>query len=487
MRIIAGFLGEILVVMGLVLMVPMFAAPFMGEAVLMSAFLYPAAGSIAIGAVLYRIRDRRSPTTAQAMVICALAWFLLSAVGSLPFRAVLGVSWTDALFESTCGFTTTGATVLRGLDFMPRSILLWRSLSQWIGGLGILTFFLAIASRVPGAHRLAGAEGNAIFSGRPVPGLLHTVKILWTLYAAFTAITAVLLILAGMDLFDGINHGMTIVSTGGFSTRDAGIGWYAMQGNGNGILIEYAAILGMLAGGTSFIVHYRAFRGEGIRAYKAGTEVLLWWLLIGSFTAVILLEQGLRLGFSAIRTEFMFRRVLFHVVSLSSSAGFTTENLGGGFFGPAAQQLFLLMMLVGGCSGSTSGGIRVFRFSVLWKVASEEYRRVFRSQRAVSGARFQGALLDRRETERIAGILFIWLLLILTGGVLTAVISPGTDGLEAFSGMFSAVGNTGPSLLTPETVRGMPGGVKIIYITGMFAGRLEILPLLVLFSRKAWR
>ncbi len=469
---------------GLVLLPPAVYALLSGEASLASPFLYTAAVSAALGFILYRNRDASPPTTSQAMIICVLSWAIISLVGAVPIVIILDVSWMDGIFESVSGFTTTGITMLTGLDHMPRSVILWRSISQWIGGLGILTFFLAVAARVPGAHRLMGAEGHKIFSGRPVPGLIHTVKILWTIYFVFTAVAAVAYILAGMSVFSGINHGLTTIATGGFSPHDQSIGYYAATGTGNHRLIEYIAIAGMTAGALSFIVHYRILRGEGLKPLFNGGEMRLFWKLIAVFFMVII---GERLLAGSPVTEASFRKVLFQTISVLTTTGYATEDLTSPFFGAAARQMFLLMMVIGGCAGSTSGGVKVLRISILFSVASEEIKKLFRADRAISGTRYDGTLLNRDETERIAGILFLWVLLLALGGTVTALLTPGMNGMTAASGMFSALGNIGPCFIAQQEMMNLHWGVKTTYIIGMLAGRLEILPVLLLFSRRAWR
>jgi len=487
MRIITGFIGRLLMVLALILTVPLLFAVISREIECIEPFLYAAAGSAVVGILLFLTRDRRDPTTAQAMSICTLSWLTLSVAGSIPFVFIIDAGWVDAIFETMSGFTTTGITMFTGLDDMPASIILWRSLTEWVGGLGILTFFLAVASKVPGAHKLMGAESSKIFSGRPVPGLMNTVKILWSIYSLFTVAVALALYGSGMGLMDSINHSLTTISTGGFSPHDASIGWYQTSGTGNYILIEYILIAGMLAGGTSFLVHYRFFRGQGLKALFSGTEARLWWTLIGLFTGIILIERHITAGISYLSLEEAFRKSLFHVSSIISATGFVTENLYSPFFGTAARLLFLVMMVTGGCVGSTSGGFKMLRVSVLWKVAEEEVKKIFRSGRAISGVRMEGDLVDRSEISRIAAILFLWVFILLSGGLITALLSPGISGLAAYSGIFSALGNTGPSLMTTNQMINLHWGVKITYIFAMLAGRLEILPVLLLFSRKSWK
>ncbi|PIE51456.1 cation transporter [Candidatus Fermentibacteria bacterium] len=487
MRIITAYVGRVLFILGLILLVPLVFALLNGETVTPLAFFYASVASWALGGVMHSFGTGKAPTPAQAMLVCTLSWCVISVAGAIPFVLAGGCGWIDGIFETMSGFTTTGMTIFSGLDSMPRSIILWRSLTQWVGGLGIITFFIAVISQVPGAHRLVGAESHKVFAGRPVPGLLNTVKILWIIYAGLTLALAAGFRLAGMNTFDTVNHAMTTLSTGGFSPHDLSMDWYRATGTGNYILIEYLAAAGMIAGGINFLVHYRVFRGEGPLALFRGSENRLWWILICGFTGVIMLEQLLSGTLSLEGLESTFRRDVFQVASVISTTGFSTVNLHDSFFGGAARQLFMVMMIIGGCAGSTGGGIKVLRVSVLLKAVANQVRKLFRAERAVSGTRYEGRLLPRGEVSRITAIVFVWLLFLLAGGVVTSIFEPDMKTIAAASGMFSALGNIGPSLMTQENLIALHPAVKITYTIGMLAGRLEILPVLLVFSRKAWR
>lgn len=337
---IAGYLGRILMVMGVLLLIPMGYSVLSGENQCVAPFLYTALASVTAGSILYFRKSSRSPSTSQAMVICTLSWVVMSIAAAAPLVLIIDASWIDAVFETMSGFTTTGITMFTGLDDMPRSIILWRSITQWVGGLGILTFFLAVASQIPGAHRLMVAESHKIASGRPVPGLLHTVKILWTIYIAITVAIICSFYLAGMGMFDSVNHAFTTLSTGGYSPHDLSMGWYKATGTGNYILIEYITIVGMIAGGMSFLVHYRVFSGQGFKALWDSSEIRLWWILIGSFVLLILMEQFFKGQVSPGNLEEAFRKNLFQVSSIISTTGFATEDLRSSFFAQLQDSCF---------------------------------------------------------------------------------------------------------------------------------------------------
>jgi trk system potassium uptake protein TrkH len=484
--VITGYIGSLLFILGFIFLIPL-AYGFLvsDQTVFLKAFLIPAVFCLVIGSTLRLFLGRRTPNITQAMLICTLGWVILSAAGAIPYVLGINAGFLDAYFETMSGFTTTGITMFTGLDSMPQSIILWRSLTQWVGGLGILTFFLAVTSQVPGAHMLFGAESHKIGSSRPVPGMAHTVKILWSIYTLFTALVAGALVLAGMSVFDGINHSMTALSTGGFSPHDASIAWFSFPGRGNHVLIQYVLIAGMIAGGSSFLMHYRLLRGS-IRSLWDSIEMRLWWSLIICFTGLIVLEHFLSRVSASEGFEPVFRTVIFQVTSILTTTGFGTASLTDTFFGTFARQLFLVMMVTGGCVGSTGGGIKVLRVAILWGLVKQEVRRLFYPSRAINRIVIDGSIVDRAEVHRVAAIFFSWILLLLIGGGVTALLSD-LDGYTSFSGMFSALGNIGPSFMTVAEGATLHPLVKIVYIVGMLAGRLEILPVLLLFSPAAWK
>ncbi|MBC8428634.1 MAG: TrkH family potassium uptake protein, partial [FCB group bacterium] len=316
-----------LIILAVMLLFPLvFALVFKNElesSKTFTAFLIPALLSLSIGFFLRLTFGSRKPNLPQAMLICSIGWLVISAIGALPLVIGIDAGYLDAVFETMSGFTTSGITVFTGLDIMPRSILFWRSLTQWVGGLGILTFFLAVSSKIPNAHLLFGAESHKISSGRPVPGMLNTVKMLWAIYAGFTFLIMMGLIVCGMSVFDSLCHSLTSLSTGGFSPHDASIAWYDTL-DINYKAIQYVLIAGMILGGTSFLVHYRILTGN-IRALWDNSEMKLWGILITGFTLIILFDvaggtQGTcpidGIGETEVRTS------LFHTVSILTSTGF---------------------------------------------------------------------------------------------------------------------------------------------------------------------
>jgi len=461
----------------------------------LAAFGVPAALCFAIAPMLCRLFKRAEPDLTGSMLFCALAWLLASALGALPFVIALRSPYIDGYFEAMSGFTTTGITVFSGLDDMPRSILFWRAVTQWVGGLGILSFFLAITFRVGGAHHIFGAESHKIAARRPVPGLFNTLKILWTIYALFTVGSAILLILEGMPPFDALCHSMTALSTGGFSPHDSSIAHYRLVGHPNFRLIEYTVAFVMMLGGINFLVHYRVLTGT-MRALWDNIEIRWWWGLICGFCLLILLDNLHATGtIKALATssrpfrlgdlERAFRYTLFQVVSILTTTGFGTKDIGSSFFPVLSRQLFLVMMVIGGCVGSTGGGIKVLRVAILHRLMLRQIVKLRISQKASHGLVIDQRLVPQEEIDRVVALFFAWLLFLIVGAGLTAFFSH--HGIaESFSGMASAVGNIGPCYLSVAHMKAIHPVVKICYILGMLAGRLEMLPLLLLFWRRAW-
>jgi trk system potassium uptake protein TrkH len=458
------------------------------------AFLVSGLITSLIGIVFQRIFRPGPLNLVQSMLVCVLGWILFSLLGALPFVFILRTSLLNGFFEAMSGFTTTGITMFTGLDVMPKSIILWRSLTQWIGGLGILTFFLAITYRGGGAHMLFGAESHKIGMERPVPGLANTLKILWSIYTGFTIVITAALCTTGMSLFDSICHSFTALSTGGFSPHDASISYYVLAGYVHFRWIEYILIIGMLLGGTNFLIHYRVISRDW-KALFDTQEMRFWWLLLMVFFGLIFFERIIRIepllwqpwspGFWFAIEEHV-RGVLFQVVAIITTTGFATQDIGGVYFGHLARQLFLIMMVIGGCVGSTGGGLKVLRIGILIQVIKREVLRILRPRQALSRVIIDGNIVDTDEILRVSGLFFAWVLLLIVGGGVTALLSD-LGAYESFSGMFSALGNIGPCYISVDMLGQLHPLIKLVYIVGMLAGRLEILPVLLLFSRQTWQ
>jgi trk system potassium uptake protein TrkH len=486
LKVIFKLLIPLLFVFAVILLVPLSMTFYFKES--MWPFLVPALLSAFMGGILHLLLKnvKVQVNIVIAMMLTACAWMVISAIGGIPYMIGLSKGFIDAFFESVSAFTTTGITVFQGLDTMPKSILLWRSLSQWLGGLGILTFFLLIATNSEGElWQLFSAEGHKISSARPVPNVFTTIRIFWAIYGAFTAIETLLLWGLGLSFFDAINHALTSLSTGGFSTHDASIGYYQQMGYQHYKAIEYVIILFMALGGINFLVHYRVLRKERA-AYFKDIETRGYLSIIGGFTVVSLIGIWMLRGLPLQLLEESFRKVLFQMVSLITTTGFGTEDIGSAFFPAVTKQLFIVLMIVGGSVGSTAGGIKVMRVLVLGETIKREIKKIHLPRKAVLPVTIDGNIIDHDEVTRISALIFAWSSLILIGSLITVMFSD-LGPFEGFSGMASAVGNIGPFYFSVEKMISLSPVIKVTYIVGMLAGRLELLPLMILFSRRSWR
>ena len=456
------------------------------------AFILPSFFTIISGIIIQKVfYNTESISMVGAMLTCAVSWILVSAYGALPFTIGANSNYLDSYFEAMSGFTTTGITIYTGLDYMPKSILFWRALTQWLGGIGIISFFLMITFRGGGAHHIFGAESHKISLGRPVPGLYNTVRILWSIYGIFTFFAFVVFFIEGMSIFDSICHSFTVIATAGFSTHDASIGYFSLSGHPNYKLIEYTTTFFMMLGGINFLVHYRIFTGD-FRALWDSLEIRYWWTFIFTFTVLIMLDHLKKSGnFVAILTdpkqiESLFRYTIFQVMSMITTAGFSTKDIGSDFFPALSKQVFLFTMIMGSCVGSTSGGLKVLRVVILNRLMLTELFKIRTHGRAVSDLVIDKEVVPHQESHRVGALFFTWIALLFIGGGITALFTNHSP-LESLSGMFSALGNIGPCYISVQDMVVIHPIVKITYIFGMLAGRLEILPVFLLFSRKAWR
>lgn len=510
LRPVLGYVGTVLMVFSAIIVLPILVLVFnyatdQGQ-VPPNAFIIPAALSFAVGFLLHRFGKGRALNASQSMLVMVIGWIAVPAIGAMPYWLMhvgkdvaaarqlvrmadpLHISYLDAYFESMSGFTTTGMTLFAGLDHYPRSILFWRSLTEWVGGLGILSFFILVLFSAGEAHTLYGAESTKIFSRRPVPGVLNTVKVLWMIYAAFTAAGFIAFWAEGVGAFDAASLALTTVSTGGFANYDANAGYYA----GHAALyphyrvVEYTIIIGMLAGSVSFLVHYRLFRGN-VSALWNTSEMRMWWYVLAASTVLVAYDvtsQGhLK---SAADVEEKFRAALFQATSMFTTSGFNTKDISNqGVFASLSRQVFLILMVIGAAGGSTASGVKLFRVVLLGKAASRELHAIVSPHRAVKPFVLDGEIIEADEVIRTAGIVFAWLAVVAAGGIVTAIFSE-QGALESLSAMASATFNVGPCFIGNAALLHLHPVLKVTYVIGMLAGRLEILPVLLLFNRRAW-
>ncbi|MFO7889124.1 MAG: TrkH family potassium uptake protein [bacterium] len=494
-------LSAVLSIGGVVLLLPIVAGIVWEENFITSpflvAYLIPGLITVLLGIILKQVSRPGPLSLRDSMFICTLSWTILSLIGAIPFTIILHISYLDAFFETMSGFTTTGITMLTDIETIPRSLLFWRALTQWIGGLGILSMFILLGFKGgAAANKVFSAESHKVSLKKPFSGIYRTAKVLWTLYITFTIIETVILCLLGLNFFDALTHAFTTIATGGYSIYDDSIAHFRVAGYTHAHLIEMVILLFMLFGSINFFVHFRFWTGN-IKAVKDNSEIRYFWFLLAGAVMLIFINcppdfgwtytdfNGARtVGFNALLLN--LKDIAFQVVSILTTTGYATRDIGSAFFTPIAKQLFLIFMVIGGCAGSTGGGFKVLRITILTRLIGNRLFRLNASRYSRIPLTVDGEIIDEKEIQSVLTLFFLWVLLIIIGGMITAVFSPH-NGWQSFSGMFSALGNIGPCYLSVEEIILLPPVVKLTYIFGMLAGRLEILPVILLFSRKFYK
>ncbi|MFN2364606.1 MAG: TrkH family potassium uptake protein [Halarsenatibacteraceae bacterium] len=486
---ILHYTGALVFIISIVLILPLLISIFNNEGFEIAIiYLLTISIFLIIGILLYRLNKvKLEINIATGMLLCSLGWIIGSFIVSIPFYLIFEIPYVNAYFEAMSGFTTTGITMLTGISNYPASILFLRALIQWLGGLGILTFFLLVTFRIgSGVWHLFTAESHKAVNSRPVPNIFKTIKILWSLYIFLTVLLVIILLILGLSFYDSLTHAFTTLSTGGYSNYDASIDYFRTAGYNNYILIEYVFIIFMFFGGVNFLIFYKLKNLEFSDVFN-DRELKLYFKIIVYTTILILLSVIIvnTIPFDFKEIEENFRKVLFQVVSVLTTTGFGTEDIGAPYFTAFARQLFLFLMLVGGSVGSTGGGIKVYRALILKELFTREIKTLGYPRRAVKPIVINNSIIEKSEIYRIAGIFFAWLSFLLIGGLITAFFSEHTA-LESISGMFSAVNNIGPSYISVSEMIDLNPIVKITYIIGMLAGRLEIIPVIALFNKGIW-
>ena len=445
-----------------------------------SAFLQAAFFTAAAAVILMmfgRHRERRDLQHREGILLVSLIWVVICVFGALPFYFSNSFDqFTDAMFEATSGFTTTGATVLTDVDGLSRPLHLWRSFSHWLGGMGIVLLGIAILPLLgQGGSALYRAEFSGAASERMRPRIVEAARALWLLYVLYTIAEIVLLTLAGMPLFESLCHAFSTMATGGFSTRTQSIAAFQSP------LIEYIVILFMFIAGVSFIQHYRLWIEQRPRTVISDYEFRAYFLLALGSTGVIATVLVINNGMSF---EPAFRTALFQAVSILSTTGFTTADYG--IWPPAIQLLLLFLMFAGGCTGSTAGGLKVARMVLMLHVVQREFRRLA-EPKGVFRIRAGKDVLPEQAVSGLLNLIFLALAVLLVASLLVA--ATGVDIVTAFSSVIACQFNIGPGLgsVGPASHYGdLNSFAKWVLSFCMIAGRLEFYTFLILLTRIFW-
>ena len=436
--------------------------------------------TVAVGFVGWRVVGRSGTlTTKEGFATVGLAWFAMAFFGVLPYLLTGSIgNLTDAFFEATSGFTTTGASVVPDPGLLSHGILVWRSTTQWLGGMGVIILSLAILPLLGvGGVQLARAESPGPEPDRLTPRFRETAKRLWYVYALVTVAEMLLLWAGDMTLFQAINHAFTTMSTGGFGTEATSIDGFSPY-------VQWVVIVFMFIAGTSFALHFRAFRDPG--RYWKNTEFRL-------FAGVVLAAAVIILGgiWGEASLSDSIRDSLFTALAIVTTTGFATADFAK--WVPALQILVVGLMFVGGMAGSTAGGIKMYRIGVLTRAASADLRRLIHP-RGVFITTFGAKRVSDPIVESVQSFFLFFMFMFMTGtfllGFMGSTFGPEMDVVAAVSATASALGNIGPALgeMGPSgnyLALTWPGKWLLSFL--MIAGRLELFPVLLLFTRSLWR
>ena len=485
-RAVFGILGALLLISSTTFLCGLITA-FVYEEQTILPFAACLLFSLVAGIGFWLARDpSRELRSRDAFLVVGLSYATIGLVGSAPFLLIPNIasSIPDAVFESVSGFTTTGATVLSGLDEYPKSVLLYRQLLQWVGGMGIIVLAVAILPLLGvGGVQLYKAEAPGSERELSMPlRVKETAKALWMIYVGLTAACSIAYAFAGMSVFDAICHALSTVAIGGFSTHDASIGYF------NSGVIESVAIVFMLISGINFMIHYIAFhgrRGESwighvVRSYANDSEIRLYLAVILVVTTVV----TIRLISAADLSMQSMRDGIFQSVSFATTTGFTTANYEA--WPLVCPALLLFASFIGGCTGSTAGGIKVYRILLLAHQGIREIRRLIQPG-AIFNVLVDGRQVNDRVLETAWGFLAVYAASFVL--LVSAMLMLGDlDFKSAFAAVAACLNNLGPGLgEVSSNYQSLSGGEKWVLMFAMVLGRLEILTVLVLFAPRYWR
>lgn len=436
--------------------------------------------TVACGMGMVSLRPRsREMGKREAVLLTGMTWIILSLFGMLPFMTCdTHLNVTDAFFETMSGFTTTGASVLNSLEGVPHSLLLWRCIVQWIGGLGIILFTLAVVPMLnyQGGMQLFNAEVTGITHDKLRPRVSFTAQSLWLVYISLTSLLIILLALSEMSVFDSICYGLSTMSTGGFSISDTPV---TELGS---LYVKVVLIIFMFLGGVNFALIFKMVTGKFRQVFQ--NDVLRWYLGIIFICYIALTANVAIRGLGTAFDDFTIDP-LFQAVSILTSTGLTEPDFAD--WGPIAVVVLIVMMIMGACAGSTSGGAKIDRFIVLFKFIRNEFYKIMHTN-AVTTVCINGKGTPSPVVNKTLAFLFVYVMVIIVGG--TSLVLMGLPLKDSFFVSLSAISNTGLG----TDITGIGGNFALIPWAGkwllaliMLIGRLELFTILLLFFPSFWR
>jgi trk system potassium uptake protein TrkH len=479
---IVNVLGLLLALFASYYLLPIATALIYGEMEAFTVFLQCGGGTLALAAaLLLATRSHRTELKPRdGYLLVSLSWMAVTVIAAVPMMlAEPRLSFTDAFFESMSGLSTTGSTVITGLDTLPHAINMWRCALHWLGGMGIIVLAVAVLPLLGvGGMQIYRAESpGPVKDAKLTPRITETAKALWLVYAGMSVVCILALWATGMPLFDAICHGFSVMSLGGFSTHDASVGFFHSP------LIEFVMILFMLLAAVNFSTHFIALRKGDPGAYRRDPEAR--WVLVWMAASVAAITLVVWLAGLYPDPGTTLRHVAFSVVALATTSGFVTEDYS--LWPIFASMWMLFMSCVIPSTGSTGGGIKLFRALIMIKQAFREMF-VLVHPAAVAPLKIAGVVIPNRVIYSVLAFVFVYFMTVV---LLTfAQLATGMDFITAFTATIASVNNAGPGLgqVGPATTYGALSDVQTwICALAMFLGRIEIFTFLILFTRSFWR
>ncbi|MCL6218111.1 TrkH family potassium uptake protein [Zunongwangia pacifica] len=433
---------------------------------------------------------RKELKVREGYIIVSFGWIFMALSGSLPYVMTKAIpDFTNAFFETMSGYTTTGASILNDIESIPKGVLFWRSLTHWIGGMGIIVLAIAILPLLGiGGMQLFAAESPGPSADKLKPRITDTAKRLWLIYVSYTAAETVLLMLAGMDFFDAINHAFSTLSTGGFSTKNASMAYW----NDNP-MIQYIIILFMFLAGSNFVMSYFAFKGKVQRVLQ-DDEFKWYFYFVAAFTIIssLIVYFQADVSLSSIdhpmiwgEGESAFRHSLFQVLTVITTTGFVSADFT--MWTPFLTIFYFGMFFLGGCAGSTAGGVKVMRHIIMIRNGLIEFKRTLHPN-AILPVRFNKKSINSDIVFNIQGFFILYMLSFIIGAVVLAAL--GLDFETAIGGAASSLGNIGPAFGALSPVNNfdlLPDFGKWWCSFLMLIGRLELFTVLIILTPFFWR
>ncbi|MGB4504885.1 MAG: TrkH family potassium uptake protein [Syntrophaceticus sp.] len=475
-RLVVNLMGKAMVLLGLAMVLPLLWAVY-DQGPDRLAFIYSIIITLISGLIItIAVPQKGEIRYREGFAIVTLGWFLVSLYGCLPYL-LSGVcsSFPDAFFETVSGFTTTGASIITNVESLPRGILFWRSLTHWLGGMGIIVFLVALLSKLGvGANRIFRAEVPGPVTFKIMPRISETAKILWFTYLVMTILETVLLMILGMPFFDSLCHTFGTLATGGFSIKNASIGYYEQAS------IQWVITIFTFLSGANFALYYQALRGRSLKAFWKNEEFRFYAAIVLVATALIAFDTSSL--FSSM--EELIRTSAFQVVSIITTTGYSTSDFN--LWPYMSQALLVMLMFIGGCSGSTSGSIKVGRILILLKQGVLEVRKLIHP-RGVFTVKIDGKNISHDLVSNVMQFFFFYVVIFAVSGI--AMTAMGLDLKTAFTSVAATFGNVGPGLglVGPAgNYAAITGQGKILLSFLMLLGRLEIYTVFVMFSPSLW-